>query len=94
MNYIKRFQNAQALPVSVINAYSEDQLMHTFMHNFHQDGKYSAQIASPQAQLRRERNFTDQKYSSISSLQTYYLNLDSISGCGINSERANTVQTK
>ena len=35
MNYIKRFQNAQALSVSVGNTYSEDQLMYTFMDNFH-----------------------------------------------------------
>ena len=30
INYIKRFQNAQALSVSVGNSYSEDQIMHTF----------------------------------------------------------------
>ena len=45
-SYIKIFQNAQALSVSVGNTYSEDQLMHTFLDNFHQGGKYSAQIAS------------------------------------------------
>ena len=39
INYIKRFQNAHALSVSVGNSYSEDQLMHTFMDNFHQGGK-------------------------------------------------------
>ena len=49
INYIKRFQNAHALSVSVGNRYSEDQLMHTFLDNFHQGGKYSAQIASHQA---------------------------------------------
>ena len=54
INYIKRFQNAQALSVSVGNIYSEDQLMYTFLDNFHQGGKYSAQIASHQAELRRE----------------------------------------
>ena len=54
MNYIKIFQNAQALSVSVVNSYSEDQLMHTFLNNFHQGGKYSAQIASHQAEIRRE----------------------------------------
>ena len=46
MNYIKIFQNAQALSVSVGNNYSKDQLMHIFMDNFHQGGKYSSQIAS------------------------------------------------
>ena len=34
-----------------------------------------------------EGKFTDQKYLSISSLQTDYLNLDSISGYGKDSER-------
>ena len=61
--------------------------MHTFMDNFHQGGKYSAQIASHQAELRREEKCTDQKYLSISSLQTDFLNLYSRSGCGRNSER-------
>ena len=59
INYIKIFQNAHVLSVSVGNNYSEDQLMHTFLDNFHQGGKYSAQIAIHQAQLRREENFTD-----------------------------------
>ena len=39
INYIKMFQNAQALSVSVGNSYSEDQIMHTFLDNFHQSGK-------------------------------------------------------
>ena len=46
MNCIKRFQNTQALSVSVTNSYSDVQLMHKFLDNFHQGGKYSAQIAS------------------------------------------------
>ena len=49
--------------------------MHVFLENFHQGGKYSAQIASHQAELRREGNFTDQKYLSISYIQTDNLNL-------------------
>ena len=57
------------------------------MDNFNQGGKYSAQIASHQAELRREEKFTDQKDLSISSLQTDYLNMDSSSGFGRNSER-------
>ena len=61
INYVKRFQNAHALSVPVGNSYSEDQLMNTFLDNFHQGGKYSAQIASHQAELRREEKFTDQK---------------------------------
>ena len=68
--------------------------MHTFLNNFHRGGKYSAQIASHQAELRREENFTDQKYLSISSLKTDYLNLGISSGFRKKSERANTVHTK
>ena len=62
INYIKRFQNAHALSVSVGNSYSEDQLIHIFLDNFHQGGKYSAQITSHQAELRREEKFNDQKH--------------------------------
>ena len=54
INYIKRFQNEKALSVSGGNSYSEDQIMHTFLDNFHQSEKYSAQLASHQAKLRRE----------------------------------------
>ena len=72
------------------NSYSEDQLMHTFMDNFHQGGKYSSQIAIHQVELRREENFTDQKSLNISSLHTDYLNMDNISGFERNSEKANT----
>ena len=79
---------------SVRRSYSEDQLMHTFLDKFHQGGKYSAQIASHQAELRVEEKFTDQKSLNISSLHTDYLNLDSSSGFGRNSERSNTVQKK
>ena len=43
INYIKRFQNAYALSVSVGNSYSEDQIIHTFLDIFHQSGKYSSQ---------------------------------------------------
>ena len=59
--------------------------MHTFLDDFHQGGKYSAQIASHQAELRREEKFTDKKSLKISSLQTDYLNIDSSSGVGRNS---------
>ena len=75
MNYIKISQNVQALSVSVIKNYYDDQLMHIFLDNFHQGGKYSTQIASHQAELRSEEKCTDQKYLSISSLQTDYLNI-------------------
>ena len=60
-----------------------------------QSEKYSAQIASHQAELIREEKFTDQKYLNISSLQTDYLNLDSSSSGSIrHSERAHYVQEK
>ena len=77
INYIKIFHNAHDLSISVVNSYSEDQLMHTFLDNFHQGGKYSAQINSHQAEFRREEKFTAKKSLNISSLQTDYLNLDS-----------------
>ena len=68
--------------------------MHTFLDNFHQGEKYSAQIASHQEELRKEEKFTDKKSLKISSLQTDYLNLDISSGFGRNSKRAHAVQTK
>ena len=76
MNYIKIFQNVNALLVSIRNYYPEYQMTHIFLDNFHQGRKYSAQIASHQAELRREEKFTDQNSLSISSLQTDYLNMD------------------
>ena len=94
INHIKRFQNTHALSALVGNIYSEDQLMHTFMDNFQQGVKYSTQIASHQAEMRREENFIDQKSLNISSLQTYYLNLDNILAFGKNSENENDVQTE
>ena len=35
INCIKSFQNAHAISISVGNSNSEDQLMHTFLDNFH-----------------------------------------------------------
>ena len=92
MNYIKIFQNAQAFSVSVGKQYSEYQLMHIFLNKFHQGVKYIAHISSNQAGLRRKTKFTDQKYLSISYLQTDYLNIDSSSGSSENDKRANLVQ--
>ena len=66
--------------------------MHTFLDNFHQGGKYSDQIASHQAELRREEKFPDQKSLNISSLQTDDLNIDIRSGSSRNSERTHAVQ--
>ena len=34
INYIKIFQNSQALSVSIGNSYAEDQIMHTFLDTF------------------------------------------------------------
>ena len=68
--------------------------MHTFLDNFHQGGKYSAQIASHHVEVRREETFTDQKSMSISYLQTEYINLNISSGLRINSERSNTFHKK
>ena len=49
--------------------------MQIFLDNFHKGGKYSAQKARQQTELRREE-FFDQKSLSISDLQIDYLNLD------------------
>ena len=69
--------------------------MQTFLDNFHQSGKYSAQLDSHQAELRREGKYPDQNCLNISSLQTDYLNLDnSNSGYSRHNEKANSVQTK
>ena len=94
MNYTNIFQNSQALSVSVGNIYSEDQLMHIFLDNFHQGGKYNAKVESHQAELRWEGKFTDQKYLYNTSLYTDYLNGDISSGSGKNNERANIVHKK
>ena len=66
INYIKIFQNAHALSVSLGNSYYEYQLMHKFLDNSRQGGKYSSQIASHQSELRREEKFTNQKSLNIS----------------------------
>ena len=68
--------------------------MHTFLDNFYQGRKYSSQIASHRAELRREEKITDKKSLNISSLQTDHLNLDISSGFGRNNEKENTVQKK
>ena len=57
INYIKIFNNAKTLSVSVGNNYSEDQLMHIFLDKFHQGEKYSAQIDIHKADLTREGKF-------------------------------------
>ena len=65
--------------------------MHIFLNKFHQGGKYSAQISSHQAKLRREGKFTEQNILSVTSLQNEYLNLDISSGSGRNNEGANLI---
>ena len=61
--------------------------MHIFLDKFHQDGRYSGQIASNQSELRTKEKFTDQFYLFISYLQTEYLTTDSSIGSGKNSEK-------
>ena len=56
IDYIKIFQNDKALEISVSNSYSKYKLMSTFLDNFRQERRYSYQIASHQAKLRREEN--------------------------------------
>ena len=50
------FQNSKALEPSVGYSNTEYQLMQNFLDNFHQVGKYSAQIAIHQTELNREKN--------------------------------------
>ena len=71
MKHTKRFKNEQDLSVSVGNSYTEYHLMHILLDNFHQGVKYNSQIESHQEKLRIEGKFTDQKYPSILSLQTW-----------------------
>ena len=59
INYIKIFHNTKPRVISVVNSCSKDQLMHTFLDNFQQGGKYSAQIAIHQEESRGEENFVD-----------------------------------
>ena len=59
----------------MVDRYYEYQLIRIFLDNFRQGVKYTAQIESHQAELRREEIITDQKYLSITSLQTDYLNI-------------------
>ena len=66
INYVEIFQNSQALSVILLNNYLEDQLIHTFLDNFHHGGKYSSQIDSHQVALSREVKFTDKTYLFIS----------------------------
>ena len=54
INDIKIFQNDKDLEISVGNISSEDQLMHTVLHNFQQGRKYSTTIASHKYESRRE----------------------------------------
>ena len=93
MNYIKRYQNSQALSISVGNSYSEDQLINIWLDKILQGGRYTTQLSSHQAELRREAKLSDQKALSITSLQTEYLNLASSSGYEGNNKTENLVQT-
>ena len=68
--------------------------MHILLDNFDQGGKYTAQIASHHAELRREGQFTDKKSLSVTPLQADCLNIDRSSVSSRNNEGANIVQTK
>ena len=68
--------------------------MHIFLDNFCQGRKYTAQIASHQTNLRIEEHYTEQKYISITSLQSEYLNFVMGSSFDRNKERADLVQKK
>ena len=65
--------------------------MHICVNNFHQGGKYIAQIASDQEELLIEGKYTELKYLSITSIYTDYINLDGSSGFCKNNEKSNIV---
>ena len=46
INYIKIFHYSKDMEISVVNSYTKDQRMHTFLDNFYKCGNYYAQIAS------------------------------------------------
>ena len=62
------------------NSYTEDHLILILLDNFYQGGKCTDQILSHHAELGREERITDQKYLSISYLQTDDLNFGNSSG--------------
>ena len=74
IKYIKIIHNAKDLATSVVNSYTEDQLVRTLLDNFQQGGKYSDYKEKHIAELRREERFIDQKLLSISDLQIDNLN--------------------
>ena len=49
INYIKIFRNSKASEISVVNSYSEYQLIRTFLEIFQPVGRYSSQIANHQS---------------------------------------------
>ena len=65
--------------------------MHTFLDNLYKGKRYSAQIESRQAEMRKEETFFDQKSLSISDLQIDYLNLETPVR---NNKRANFSQSR
>ena len=62
--------------ILVGNIYSAGQLMHTFLENFQQVGRYSAHIKRRQSEFRRKEKCVDQKSLSISALKNDFLNLE------------------
>ena len=69
INYIKIFQNAQALEVSVGGSYSEDRLYIPFWIISRKRSKYLVQIASHKSTFRRELKTVDQISLSLFALE-------------------------
>ena len=44
IDYINRYQNTKAFSISVVNSYSEDQLMHKCLETLQRGGRYYSQI--------------------------------------------------
>ena len=85
-----RFQNVQAMSVSVGKTYSKDHFMHIFLNNFQQNIYYTD--SNPPGRVENRKIFTDLNSLSISSLQSDYLNIDNTEYSGRNNDRENIVQ--
>ena len=92
MNYIKKYQNAQDISVSLGNNYSEDHLMHILLDKFHQGREVYCTDIKPPGRLKKRGKFYWPKIF-IYLISTYwFLNIDSSAGYGKNNWRENIVQ--
>ena len=91
-------RHTERTPLKCFRCVSEDHLIAECLKPPKNNKKWRRQVHFNEKVNRardNSKNNSDQNiYVSISYLQTDYLNLESSSGCGRNSERENTIQTK